>query len=160
LKKQRLRMRMDLERQDVGELWNYRRIAREDADALGRLMLQAYRGTVDYEGETLKEAILEMEETLDGKYGPLLQKCSFVMEKHRRLLSGSIVTLWRDFNSPLLVFSMTDPSCRKQGMAGFLIRKSIDSLMVRGYRELHLFATETNVPARRLYEKIGFEVCR
>jgi GNAT superfamily N-acetyltransferase len=152
-------MKLDLQRQDVPGLWSCRNVTREDAGELGRLMLAAYRGTVDYQGETLQEAISEMEETLDGKYGPLLEKCSFVIEKSERIVSASIVTLWTDANLPLLAFSMTDPSFRKQGMAGFLIRRSINSLIVRGYRELHLVVTEANDPARRLYEKIGFELC-
>jgi hypothetical protein len=42
----------------------------DDAPALAQLMLDAYRGTIDDEGETGEEALAEFNAMLDGKYGP------------------------------------------------------------------------------------------
>ena len=44
-------------------------------------MLAAYRGTVDDEGESEADAVAEVERTLRGGYGPLLDEGSFVAEE-------------------------------------------------------------------------------
>jgi ribosomal protein S18 acetylase RimI-like enzyme len=41
-------------------------------------------------------------------------------------------------------------------MGTFLVRKTIDALIDRGYEELDLFVTRTNEPAIRIYERLGF----
>lgn len=48
----RLRMRQTLREQDTSSTWQARAIQQSDASALGALMLAAYRGTVDDEGES------------------------------------------------------------------------------------------------------------
>jgi hypothetical protein len=48
---------------------------RSDVTAFGSLLLSAYRGTVDDDGET-EDAVAEVERTLAGKYGSFLEGCS------------------------------------------------------------------------------------
>lgn len=150
-------MRLRLKEQEFEERWSHRNVTAGDAVALGELMLEAYRGTVDYEGETLEETISEVRETLNGKYGPLLEQASFLIEEDGRVLSASLVTWWEETNSPLLAFSMTHPVAKGRGMATLLLQLTINTLRALGYEELSLVVTASNHPARHLYEKMGFQ---
>ena len=152
----RVKMKLLLEEQKVEKRWSCRSISEEDIPALGRLMLESYRDTIDYEGETIEDAISEIHGTLDGKYGPFLKDCSFVSEKKGQALAACVITWSEELKTPLLAFSMTHPDFKKQGLGTFLLKKSINALLVCGHKELHLVVTEGNLPAQRLYERIGF----
>ncbi|MFC1683343.1 GNAT family N-acetyltransferase [Candidatus Zixiibacteriota bacterium] len=133
-----------------------RSISRDDLPALGELMLAAYRDTIDYEGETLKEAVAEVRGTLDGQYGPFLGDCSFLIEEKGQLLAACMITWSAELKAPLLTFSMTRPKAQRRGMGTMLIKTSINALVDRGHRDLYLVVTEGNAPALHLYEKMGF----
>jgi tetratricopeptide (TPR) repeat protein len=122
---------------------------------LAHLMEVAYQGSVDHEGETPAECLAEMEGTLNGKYGPYLAAASFIAVVNGQVAAASLVTLWK--GDPLLAFSMTDPAHRGKGLAGALIRHSLHALRGSGHRELLLVVTEGNIPAEKLYRKLGFE---
>ena len=127
-----------------------------DLTPLAELMLDAYRGTVDDEGATLEDALKETRTTLSGRYGRLQWEHSFLVEEGGEALCASLVTSFE--GAPLLAFSMTRPSHKRQGLAGALILESARSLREAGHEKLLLFVTEENLPARKLYEKLGFRV--
>ena len=129
-----------------------------DAPALARLMFDAYKGTVDDEGEPLEGAVAEVRKTFEGGYGPMVWGASFAIpsaEDPGVLDSASVVTLWRD--EPLLAFSMTRPEAKRRGLAAALIRASAQSLARLGHGRLVLVVTVGNSAAERLYEKLGFQ---
>ncbi|MDQ5827780.1 MAG: GNAT family N-acetyltransferase [Chloroflexota bacterium] len=145
------------ERAGRSEPAGVRRIRPGDEQGLAELMLEAYRGTVDDEGSTLEDALKETKATLSGRYGRLLWEHSFLVEEGcQALLCASLVTSFE--GAPLLAFSMTRPSHKRQGLAGALILQSARSLREAGHEKLLLFVTEENLPARKLYEKLGFQV--
>src|SRR5438034_121885 len=80
----------------ISETWTIQPISQHDASILGILMYDAYHNTIDDEGESPQEAEQEIQDTLTGKYGPLLSNCSFLIEEQGRALSASIVTSWTD----------------------------------------------------------------
>jgi len=133
-----------------------RNISRDDVPALGQLMLAAYQDTIDYQGETLEEAVAEVRGTLNGQYGAFLGDCSFLVEEKGQLLAACMITWSEELKAPLLTFSMTRPETQRQGMGMMLIRTCINALLDRGHRTLYLVVTEGNAPAQRLYRKIGF----
>ena len=147
-------MRLALTHQDTAPRWRYRRVTPDDAPLLGPLMYDAYHGTIDDEGEGPDDP--EMERTLAGQYGPLLEGCSLLVEEDGRAVCATIVTWWRE--APLLAFVMTHPSAQGQGMATFLIQQSINALLALGHTELFLAVTDGNVPAQRVYERLGFQI--
>lgn len=155
----RIKMKMLVKKQKCEKLWNARTISQADVPFLGVLMLESYKGTIDYEGETLKDAVEEVGATLKGKYGPFLRHCSFLIEEKGRILSTSLVVWSEKMNLPLLVYIMTHPDSANQGMATFLLKKSINALHTDGYKELCLVVTEGNTAAQHIYEKMGFQVC-
>ena len=153
-------MKLFFQKQIVDETsWAPRNIREDDIPALGELMLAAYRGTIDDEGETLEDAVAEIRGTLDGQYGPLLKDCSFAVEQGDGLVAACLIT-WSDvLRAPFLAYSITHPDHQSRGLGAFLIKMSVNALAARGHRELHLVVTEGNQPAQYLYEKIGFQAC-
>jgi pimeloyl-ACP methyl ester carboxylesterase/GNAT superfamily N-acetyltransferase len=137
--------------------WSCRPVTNSDIPALAQLILDAYAGTIDDEGETLDEALQAIQDTFADAptTGKLLPMCSFVIEEGGRALACTLVTLWRA--QPLLAYVMTHPAAQGRGMARFLIRKSIEALLAHDYHELTLFVTKGNSPAEHLYATLGFE---
>lgn len=152
----REQMVLQLTEQEIGGSWAARPITLADTAALGTLMYEANVGTIDYEGETRAEALTEIQGTFDGKYGPLLDQCSYVMPQGDRLVSACIVTLFA--NRPLVTFLMTHPDVRGQGMGAHVLKQSINALLRAGYDHVRLFVTVGNAPAQHLYTKLGFQV--
>ncbi len=123
---------------------------------LGTLMHRAYLGTIDYEGETIEDAIAEVRKTFAGEHGALMNACSTLIERDRNLVSATLVTRWRD--SPFIAFSMTDPLFKRRGLARACLISSTNKLAAAGERELRLVVTLANEPAMALYESLGFVV--
>lgn len=149
-------MRWEIVRREPVRTWECRAVTEADIPALGRLMLDSYRGTVDYEGEELEDAVAEAGKTLRGGYGRFLADCSSCIELDGKIASACLVTLIEDKDLPFLAFSMTRPGSQGKGMAGFLIQTAGNRLLDRGYKELVLVVTKENERAVRLYKRIGF----
>jgi GNAT superfamily N-acetyltransferase len=134
-----------------------RPLVESDAPDLATLMLAAFRGTVDDEGEDIVQAREEVRRTFAGAYGQMMWNSSFVVDDDLAgpaLLSASVVTFWQ--GSPLLSFSVTHTRAVRTGLAMALIGQSARALAAQGHARLHLFVTRGNAPAERLYEKLGF----
>lgn len=119
-------------------------------------MLAAYRGTVDDEGESEADAVAEVERTMGGEYGPLLDDCSFVVEDRERIVGASMATLFE--SDPFLTYLIVDPEMQRRGIGTFLVAATGNALLSAGHARLDLFVTEENEPAVNLYRKLGFEV--
>ncbi len=138
-----------------------RTAAPSDRDALAALMLDAYRGTVDYEGESLEDALQEIDRVCSGSYGRFLSDCSFVFDGEEGLSSACLVALLNEGKpdeTPLLAFAMTRKRDQRRGLSSALILGSAAALREKGYPRLALVVTADNTPARRLYEKLGFRL--
>ena len=152
----RQHMRLPLTPIDAPLKWPFRALTPHDAPALATLMLDAYRGTIDDEGETPEDALAEIQRTFAGDYGSMLFSASYTVEHEARLLAATLVTLWR--SAPLLAFVMTAPDAKGRGLGAYLIQQSVATLFSQGHRELHLFVTDGNAPAQHIYQKLGFRV--
>ncbi|MGI0067492.1 MAG: GNAT family N-acetyltransferase, partial [Thermoplasmata archaeon] len=51
---------------------------------------------------------------------------------------------------------MVEPSQRRHGLGRYLVRWGFRALSALGYTSVRLWVTEGNVPARTLYEALGF----
>ncbi len=155
----RLKMVLSLSSPLPGPSIDCRAVSNADAPALADLMLDAYRGTVDYNGETLEDARSEIDRTMAGAYGRFLPDCSFVAASAGDLQSACLITLLNEGSPdvvPLLAFSMTRPSAQRRGLASALILQSARALAAAGHTRLSLVVTAANLPARRTYDKLGF----
>ena len=153
----RIPMSVQLKRQTVVKDWPSRTIRTSDARDLAILLYAAFRGTIDDEGETFTDAVREIEKTFAGDYGRLLPDCSYVIRSGEFIASACLISWFERHNAPLVAFTMTRPEHKRQGMARFLLKGSINALIDRGYRQLTLIATAGNEPAQRLYASLGFQ---
>jgi ribosomal protein S18 acetylase RimI-like enzyme len=150
-------MRLGLTVQSPSGSWRSRSIRAADVQAIGALMLAAYHGTVDDEGESESDAIAEVERTMDGEYGLFVPDCSFVVEHDEtRLVGASMVTMLE--SEPVIAYVVVHPDMKRLGLGTFLMVSSGNALVAAGYWQVDLFVTEANEPAVSLYRQLGFEV--
>ncbi len=133
-----------------------RNIKDTDINELGAVMLDAYKDTIDDEGETLEAAQNEIKSALEEKYGEFISDASFLIELNNKITSAILINLFE--GKPLITYVFTSKKNSGKGMAKHLIQKSINSLFDLGFEELCLFLTKGNLNAIRLYKKIGFEI--
>jgi len=126
----------------------------EDADALGDLLLEAYRGTLDDEGETSEDARRIARELFGGASGTFLWAVSEVTERDGRLVAATMVTLWQQL--PFVAFMVTAPSHQRQGLARAGLVRAINRLAAGDETVVRLVVTQGNQRAEALYESLGF----
>lgn len=127
-----------------------RSVTRDDLDSLARLMLDAYVGTIDYEGENLEGAVDEVRSYLDHR--PLLQH-SFVAELGGEIASAVLVSLLD--NTSFIGYVMTLPAHKGEGLAQLVTTSSMSSLAEDGHRNIVLYITEGNKPSEALFRSVG-----
>ena len=131
-----------------------RHVAESDVDLLGRLMADGYRGTVDDAGEDDAWHHAEARATLRGHYGSVLRDASPVALDGPQFAGTCLVT--DDGPHLLLAFALVVPAWRNRGVGAALIADSARALLAASHTEWTLAVTDGN-PARRLYERLGFE---
>ena len=127
-----------------------------DIGALGRLMYRAFLDAIDYEGESEIQAVTEVGRTFSGEHGMFLPEYSRVIERDGRLVSATLVTRLQD--RPLIAFSMTDPDCRREGLARACLLGAMWAMHAAGEVEVGLVVTSANSAALNLYQQLGFVV--
>lgn len=155
-RRERHLLRATLVRQRVAEDARARVPQPEDGDALAALMLEAYRGTIDDEGETPEETRAAVQQLFDGDFGPLLWAVSEVIEEDGRLVAATLITIWDD--RPFLAFTVTAPSHQRQGLARAGVQRAMNRLRAGDETELQLVVTQGNSAAEHMYTSLGF--CR
>lgn len=155
---QRHKMCVELTPQTPDPLPGARHVSASDAEGLAHLMLDAYRGTIDDEGDTLDGARAEIRRTLAAEYGTFLPGCSWLAEDGDTIRAACLVTYFDIWQAPIIAFVMTGPAAKGHGLATNLIKRSMNSLLDHGYTRLCLAVTEGNTPAQHVYNMLGFEV--
>lgn len=137
------------------EVAGLRPLGPDDVELLADLMMSAYVGTIDYEGETRAQALAEVRDTLAGGKGPFDWQASCVVVRDDVLASATLVISWR--GEPFVCFSMTSARFKRRGLARACLRRSMHELASRGQTRLRLLVTRANQPAVDLYKGLGFE---
>ena len=133
-----------------------RSLTLDDADLLAELMLSAYRGTIDDEGETLEDALAEIRAFMNGTYGEALQDHSWLLIESGLPASACLVCLWEKTGSPLVAFVMTRGESKGRGFAGRILLRSLSSLKEAGHHEVWAVITDGNQPSEGLFSRAGF----
>lgn len=154
--KSRIFMKATLTPQQVYTTYECRPVTQEDIADCALLMLEAYKGTIDYEGETLEDARREIKAIFNGAYGKILQSCSFLQKEKNQVRSACFVTFYEKLQLPLVAVMMTHPRYKNQGLGTQVLKTSMNALLDEGYTELCLVVTEGNLPAYTLYTTVGF----
>ncbi len=138
--------RPDLDTPDV----DIRQLAPTDRDALAHLMLDAYIGTIDYEGETLKEARDGVDSWLEGS--PLVDhSCGAIIDG--QIVSAVLVSVLDE--SPFIAIVMTDPAHKGARLARAVTEAALISLKRAGHSRVALYITKGNTPSEKLFAAIG-----
>jgi GNAT superfamily N-acetyltransferase len=126
----------------------------DDELPLARLMLAAYRGGVDDEGESEADALAIVRDTFDGRVGPYLPHCSFARWRGDAMIAAAVVTVFQGM--PMIAFCVTDPAHQRQGHGEALITAAVTGLQEAGWAKVQLFVNPLNLRAIRLYRRLGF----
>jgi GNAT superfamily N-acetyltransferase len=129
---------------------------KHDTAVLADLMLDSYIGTIDYDGETLQDAVKEVEGYFAGKTGQLLSDCSWLCLTGEELVSACLVAHWSKRPGPLISYLMTRPRWKNKGMAATVIERALQSTTDQGHMKVHAFVTEGNLPSVAIFTHFGF----
>lgn len=121
--------------------------------ALAALMLDAYRGTLDDEGETIEEALEEIRATLAGQYGPVIAEASGAVSEDGELASALIATLLK--GAPFVAYVFTRPVSQGRGHATALLHRAAAAARTLGHPHIDLTVT-VGSQGERLYERLGY----
>jgi len=140
---------------DVGQFQNDLpqavNLAANDRDGLAQLMLDAYRGSIDDEGETFEEA----GEAIDFYLGNCLAAHSWVATQDGAPIGMSLVLIVEanglHYIDPVAVSALH----KQQGLGRRLVHASLASLADAGVREVGATITDGNVPSERLFANLG-----
>ncbi len=127
-------------------------------EAMAALMIGAYEGTIDYDGESLKDAVTEVQSYLEvGELQPLLE-CSWLFFLNGTLASACLVSQRAGGQTPLIAYIMTGGEWKNQGLAKIVLAASLECLGDTGFSQVTAFITDGNEPSERLFEGYGFTV--
>ncbi|MGB8861656.1 MAG: GNAT family N-acetyltransferase [Ilumatobacteraceae bacterium] len=128
-----------------------RRIERDDRAAAAGLMLTAYRGTIDDEGEDEAAAL----DAIDYYFSTIVWPCSFAVLDGGRLVAMSLVVIVdeRHYIDPVA----TSGSHKGRGLGREVVAASLRALAEHGVTEVGATITDGNEPSERLFAGLGFE---
>lgn len=152
----RIAMKCQLIQWELSKKINYEKISRQSIPHLAKAMLDAYKDTVDDEGERVDDLIRALYCIIEeGQYGIFLPDASFQIQQNGMIISAILVSLYH--NQPLIVSLFTRKKYMNLGIAGSLMKKSMNALREQGYDQLNLFVHKENKNAMHLYKKMGFK---
>ena len=150
----KIRMIYKLEPQKLKKSYNFSNIDFNDIDNLASSMLKAFENTEDFKGETKEELTEELREVIQSNFGVFIPEASFQINQNEQIASVILISLYKE--KPLISELFTIREFMNLGMASDLLKRSINKLILLGYKELVLYVHPKNVKAINVYKKIGF----
>lgn len=133
--------------------WRVDAPALTDAEALAALMLDAYRGSIDDDGETLTEALAEVR----GYFArPAWLATSALGRTGAGVAGACLVEWWPAVGAPLIGYVMTAARWKGRGVARALLQNSLASLAAAGQVEVWAVITAGNTASETLFQRAGF----
>ena len=128
-----------------------------DLEDLTRLMVDAYKGTID-DWETHEDALNEVRAYFSGERGgPQLMDCSKVYELRKKIVSACLIAESTELQIPVIAYIMTSAEMKRQGLARSLLITTLRGLRDLEYPEAQAVITDGNAPAEQLFIQTGFE---
>lgn len=127
-----------------------------DLDAIGRLLCDAYRGTLDDEGKGLRGARAEAKKLLSGGYGRYAHRLSRAAIRGGRWLGACLLLETKAPREHLIGHIVVHPDARGQGLGRALLQGAMNDLARAGVEHVALWVTLGNDPALGLYRALGF----
>lgn len=127
-----------------------------DRQRLAELMLDAYRGTIDYDGETLTDALNEVNSYFAEMADARWLDASWLVFDHDQLLSASLVSYWAERKSPLIAYVLTAAQAKGRQLATAAVSRSLHTLAAMGQEQVRAVITDGNTPSEKLFTRAGF----
>lgn len=146
----KIRYEIDLsELRPVGSLDSeVRNVGPDDLEGLAQLMLDAYRGTIDFDDETYEDAVSEVRSFLEDD--PALEH-SYVVDLDGTLVSAVLVQILDgDF---FIGYVMTDPDHKGGHIGRRLVHHALSH--AQGYRRAVFYITRGNEPSEAMFASLG-----
>ena len=127
-----------------------RRVLGTDRDVLAALMLDAYRGTIDDEGEDFDDALAAVDQYMNR----MQPEHSFVVTEDDRVVAMAFAIVLGDVHyvDPIVVAA----DRKRTGLSGDAVRMLFDSLVAAGVTEVGATITDGNTASERLFLGLGF----
>lgn len=138
----------------TGVTWRHPSI--EDQQILAHLMLDSYHGTIDYDGETIDDAINEIRSYFSEPFDPEWLEFSWLAFIHNQLVCASLVSFGQKRNAPIIAYIMTDPHWKGRHLATVAIARTLRELWGKNYEEVWAVITEGNLPSEKIFTALGF----
>lgn len=129
-----------------------------DAPAIADLMIDAYRGTIDYDGETLEDALSEVHAYLAGERGGqpwLTISCLAIVDDH--LVGACLAGEWSERQLPIIAYVLVRAGWKRRGVGRQMLSAVLKALKGKGYPEVRAVITEGNGPSEHLFQQMGFQ---
>jgi GNAT superfamily N-acetyltransferase len=140
--------------QELEGIYTFDKISSDDIHGLSVSMLDAFKDTADFNGETLEELNEEIYSVVESTFGTFITDASFQIKQNGEIAAVILISLYKD--KPFVSELFTVKKYLKLGMASNLLKKSINVLLDLGYKDLILYVHPENAGAVNLYKKIGF----
>lgn len=140
--------------QELEGIYTFDKISSDDIHGLSVSMLEAFKDTADFNGETLEELKEEIYSVIESTFGTFIPDASFQIKQNGEIAAVILISLYKD--KPFVSELFTVKKYLKLGMASNLLKKSINVLLDLGYEDLVLYVHPENTGAVNLYKKIGF----
>ena len=127
-----------------------------DQQILAELMLDSYRGTIDDDGETIDDAIREVDSYFSHQDSGWFDY-SWLAFIENDLVCASLVGFWKDRNSPIISYVMTASQWKGKQLATLGVARSLQSLAENSYTKVYAVITDGNVPSEKIFGRLGFE---
>jgi RimJ/RimL family protein N-acetyltransferase len=128
-----------------------------DKQILAELMFASYLGTIDYDGETVEDALKEVESYFSERSDQTWLGYSWLAFLENELAAACLVEFWQDRNAPLIAYIMTAPHWKGKHLATAALFRSLQTLADNKYLEARAVITEDNVPSEKIFTRIGFK---
>ena len=129
-----------------------------DAAQRPRSLIDAYRGTIDYDGETNDDALAETHAYLIGERGgPPWLTNSRQAFLNTRLVGACLVGEWSESQLPIIAYVLTRAECKRNGIGRQMLFSMLKVLSEKGFSEVRAVITEGNEASENLFHQLGFQ---
>ncbi len=135
-----------------------RAVSLADAPDLAELMLDAYRNTIDYEGEEIAEAVVEVESYFTrASSHPAISQYSLSLGSGDSMVCACLLDFLPSRKAPFVGFVICRTAHKRKGFGTYALHHAICKLKQAGYAELRTIITEGNLPSETLFGRAGFK---
>jgi hypothetical protein len=139
----------------MGMVWRNPSMA--DTQILAELMLDSYRGTIDYDDETIEDAVNEVGSYYSRLSDTIWLESSWLGLIDDELTCACLVDFWRERRVPLISHIMTASRWKGKQLATAAVLRTLQSLANKNLTEIRAVITEGNFPSEKVFARLGFE---